>query len=66
MLEYIKTCPMNEVYPETAKAFNLHDTYHHFKKGDSTYSFPLKGTEFETPAMCMSYYYKHMAVKEAN
>jgi len=55
-LVFIKTCAMKDIYPETAKRFGMKGIYHHFKSGDKTISYPIKGAEFKTVAMCAAYY----------
>ena len=64
MLEYIKTCPMTDIYPETARVCGLKGVYHHFRRDNHTYSYPVVGAEFETPGSCMRHYYKHEEVKK--
>lgn len=61
-MKYIKTCEMNQIYPETAKAFNLYGVYHHFIDGDKTISYPAKSLAFRTVEMCFAEYSKTQAV----
>jgi hypothetical protein len=61
-MKFIKTCEMDKIYPETAKAFNLHGVYHHFIDGDKTVSYPVKSEAFKTIEMCIAEYSKTQEV----